>query len=143
MDSSEECDTDGMKEETYEFAELLAKKVGEFGKKQILLSMLLASFAKCLCLQCLQSLSPVFKQVNFFLTLSLIDDTVDQSVVDCNFSREGNEWQKSSEFQKISNQLLYFELQTQTVSKILISTVHIFQVFQNKVSNIWQHIFKL
>ena len=88
MDNSEECDTDDMKEQTYEFDELLTKKVGEFWKKQIMLSMLLASFVKCLCLQ---SLSPVFTAGEYFLTLSLIVDTLDRSVVDSNFSKEGNE----------------------------------------------------
>ena len=57
MDSSEEGDIDDMKEETYEFDELLTKKVGEFEKRQILLVMLLTSSATWLCLQ---TLSPVF-----------------------------------------------------------------------------------
>ena len=57
MDSSEEDDVDDVKEETYEFDELLTKKVGEFGKRQILLVMLLTSSGTWLCLQ---TLSPVF-----------------------------------------------------------------------------------
>ena len=86
LDNSEECEIDDMKEQTFD--KLLTKKVGQFGKKQILLSMLLASFVKCLSLQ---SLSPVFTAGEYFLTLSLIVDTLDRSVVDSNFSKEGNE----------------------------------------------------
>ena len=47
----------GTKEETYDFDELLTKKVGDFGRKQRFLSMLLTSSATCTCLQ---SLSSVF-----------------------------------------------------------------------------------
>ena len=57
MDASEEDNVRGTKEETYDFDELLTKKVGEFGRKQRFLSMLLTSSATCTCLQ---SLSSVF-----------------------------------------------------------------------------------
>ena len=57
MNSSEEDNVEERKEETYNFDELLTKKVGEFGRKQRFLSMLLTSSATCTCLQ---SLSSVF-----------------------------------------------------------------------------------
>ena len=57
MNSSEEDNVEETKEETYDFDELLTKKVGEFGRKQRFLSMLLTSSATCTCLQ---SLSSVF-----------------------------------------------------------------------------------
>ena len=57
MDPSEEDNVRKTKEEMYDFDELLTKKVGEFGRKQCFLSMLLTSSATCTCLQ---SLSSVF-----------------------------------------------------------------------------------
>ena len=57
MNSSHESDRsiDEDKVESYEFDELLTQKVGEFGRRQILLSMLLVSSGTWLCLQTLSS----------------------------------------------------------------------------------------